>query len=194
MLISSCVAWTNINLPCLTRVCPTTTRYLHRNSTQETLSDIHMNINLTTFSRIFSNWICDQVFTVTHFPEWNGSNQAQTITVISFYCGVTQRRQWRACENCSLEGGWCWLCNVHLTTTKEELCLFSHLGASWPVGTRCNCIMCNTWLLHIGNDCSTFPVLMRADTWAQELASYRMSAGQLAETNNFAKCSAVPGT
>ena len=106
MLISRCVAWTNINLPCLTRVCPTTTRYLHRNSTQETLSDIHMNINLTTFSRIFSNWICDQVFTVTHFPEWNGSNQAQTITVISFYCGVTQRRQWRACENCSLVDQW----------------------------------------------------------------------------------------
>ena len=76
---------------------------------------------------------------------------------------------------------------VHLTTTKEELCLFSHLGASRPVGTR-NCIMCNTWLLHIGNDCSTFPVLMRADTWAQELASYRMPADQQAESNNSARC------
>ena len=100
-LALKCVAWANINLPCLTCVSPTPhhgTTYLHRNSTQETLAGIHhMNINLTTFSREYfqTEFVIKCLLSHTFPMKWG--NQAETIKVIWFYCGVTQKpRQWRA--------------------------------------------------------------------------------------------------
>ena len=78
-----------------------------------------------------------------------------------------------------------------LTTTEEEL-VFTPWRQPACGNSQVHCViaphcnMCNTWLFDIGNHCSsTFPVLMRADAWAQELASYRMPIDQLAESNNY---------
>ena len=123
-----------------------------------------MNINLTTNISKLNLWSSVYCHTLSRM-KWEQSGRDNNSDFILLWRYSTQTMT-RTRVNCSL---------VHLTTTEEELCLFSHLEAARPpVGTP-NCIMCNTWLLYIGNHhCPTFPVLMRADTWAQELASYRM--------------------
>ena len=140
------------------------------------------------------------MFTVTHFPNEVGQSSRDNNSDLILL--------WRHLINPDNDAHTCELHFGDLTTAEEELDLFSHLGGSRPVGTR----RCIVWLLHIAicaipncstlhciaicaiPDCSgletiacssTFPVLMRADAWAQELASYRMPIGQLAESTNY---------
>ena len=88
--------------------------------------------------------------------------------------------------NCSL---------VHLTTTEEELCLFSHLEAA-RLGACGNSSLHYVQYLIALHWKSPLPNISGSNE-GRHLSTGTgklQNAGQQGETNNFAKCSVVPGT